>query len=321
MTAPHQTLPLNPSTTQDSIPCWSILGAGSLGSLWAGYLSLSGYAVQLLVRRLALSDQTRSITPYQGERLSYPAQVSDIQSCADRSIQQLIVATKAPDALPALNAIRPKLADQATIVLLQNGMGAQQTIAAQFEQYAVLAACITDGAYLENSQHVIHAGKGLTRIGGLNQKGQAVEQQIAEQLQKTALQVELSQPIEQVLWNKLAINIAINGLTAVHQCLNGALAEPDKNQQVLQLCLETEKVMRALGLTVPEQGLFALANQVIAGTAANRSSMLQDTQKGQPTEIEFINGYLLRQAQHLGIDVPYNAALTAEVLQRFHQAR
>lgn len=311
-------LPLHNATSlQASQANWSILGAGALGRLWAGYLSLSGFSVQLLVRRPPTSADCL-LTPFQGEPIPYRVIFNEVSACEDQSIHHLILATKAPDALAALEQFRQKLAPDAVIILLQNGMGAQQKIAEQFDDYAILAACITEGAYLAQPQHVIHAGKGLTRMGGLNPKGQAVEQAIVAQLQQTALQIELSQPIEQVLWNKLAINIAINGLTAVHQCLNGALAEPDKMQQVLQLCLETEQVMRALGLVLPEEGVFALANRVIAGTAANRSSMLQDTQKGQTTEIEYINGYLLKQAQRLGIAVPHNAALTAEVLRRFH---
>lgn len=77
--------------------------------------------------------------------------------------------------------------------------------------------------------------------------------------------------------------------------------------------------MQALKLQVPEQGLLQLATEVIEGTAKNRSSMLQDTQRGKITEIDYINGYLIAQAEKLAIAVPESRVIFDAVKQRFNQ--
>ncbi|WP_051227825.1 ketopantoate reductase family protein [Oceanospirillum beijerinckii] len=298
---------------------WTVLGAGSLGCLWGGYLSRAGFDITLIHRSGVAAPDSLSLTRFQSKTAEpFKAKLSCAEHCAPGSIKQLIIATKAPDALDAVAGIAHALADDATILVLQNGMGAQQAVADAYSNYAIIAACITDGAYRTEPGHVIHAGQGLSRIGALNEKGKTVEQDVIAQLMQMDLVIEACPEINQALWNKLAINIAINGLTALDQCLNGELNEPQRLKRVERLCQETEAVMKALNLTLPEQGVFDLARSVIDGTAQNRSSMLQDTLKGKSTEIEYINGYLLQQANKLGIAAPENQTVYEAVIARFH---
>lgn len=299
---------------------WTILGAGSLGCLWGGYLNLAGMDVTLIHRPQTQAPDSLALTLFQTEtETAFDATLTTAQACPAGSIHQLIVATKAPDALQAVQGIAHALADDAVILVLQNGMGAQQAVAEAFSDYAIIAACITDGAYRSRPGHVVHAGRGISRVGALNDKGKAAEHRILDQLNRMALDVEACPDIHQALWNKLAINIAINGLTALDQCLNGELKAPERLIRVKALCEETEAVMRALSLSLPEGGLFALAMSVIEGTARNRSSMLQDTLNGKSTEVKFINGYLLQQADRLGLSAPENQAVYDAVIARFHQ--
>ena len=298
---------------------WTVLGAGSLGCLWGGYLNKAGMPVTLIHRNSVPAPDNLTLIPFQGDsEIPFQAELTTAKECPAESISQLIVATKAPDALDAVRGIAHALEPDAVILVLQNGMGAQQAIAEAFDHYAIIAACITDGAYRTSPGHVVHAGKGVSRIGALNEKGRQAESAVLEQLQQMDLVTEHCPDIYQALWNKLAINIAINGLTALDQCLNGELRVPQRLARVQKLCQETEQVMQALQLSLPEEGLFHLAQSVIEGTAQNRSSMLQDTQKGKSTEIEYINGYLLNQAHKLGIDAPENQAVYDAVIARFH---
>jgi len=300
---------------------WTVLGAGSLGCLWGGYLNRAGFSVTLLHRSGVSAPESLYLTPFQAtEEVAFEAKLKSAEQCAPGSIKQLIIATKAQDALTAVAGVEHALADDAIILVLQNGMGAQQAVAEKYDRYAIVAACITDGAFRSEPGHVIHAGKGISRVGALNAKGKAVESAVIEQLKQMDLVIEHCPDINQALWNKLAINIGINGLTALDQCLNGELNDPERLAHVEILCQETEQVMQSLKLQVPENGLFGLVKDVINGTAKNRSSMLQDIQKGKSTEIEYINGYLLKQAKALGIPAPENQKIYDAVLKRFHSA-
>ncbi|WP_051206452.1 ketopantoate reductase family protein [Oceanospirillum maris] len=299
---------------------WTVLGAGSLGCLWAGYLNQAGYPVTLLHRKGVAAPESLSLTRYNAVQAeSFHAHLTTAPDCLEKSISRLVVATKAQDALAAVAGIAHALTDNAAIILLQNGMGAQQAIAEKYPDHPVIAVCITDGAYRTDPGHVIHAGQGISRVGAMNALGKAVQADLVNELSKTDLVIESCDDINQALWNKLAINIAINGLTALYQCLNGELIQPERYRRVERLCAETESIMRALQLKLPDNGLLSLARDVIAGTAQNRSSMLQDTLKGKITEIDYINGFLIDQANRLGIAVPESQIIFDEVKQCFNQ--
>ena len=299
---------------------WTVLGAGSLGCLWAGYLNQAGFSVTLLHREGVSAPASLSLTRFQADQATtFEAKLTTAAACPEQSISRLIVATKAHDALSAVAGVKHALRPDTTIILLQNGMGSQQAVAEKYPEFAIIAACITDGAYRTEPGHVIHAGQGVSRIGALNAAGAQVWQEVVKDLEQTDLIIEACEDINQALWNKLAINIAINGLTALYQCLNGELMQSERYQRVARLCNETEAVMQALNLKLPQQGLLNLATEVIRGTAHNRSSMLQDTLRGKVTEIDYINGYLIQQASQLNLEVPESLQIYQQVQQRFNQ--
>jgi 2-dehydropantoate 2-reductase len=104
------------------------------------------------------------------------------------------------------------------------------------------------------------------------------------------------------LWQKLAVNCVINPLTALHRCPNGELNnDPERSSQVAALCREVREIACAAGMAAAVADLHQIVTQVISSTATNRSSMLQDVLAGRPTEIDYINGYLVKiaDAQHL----------------------
>ena len=121
--------------------------------------------------------------------------------------------------------------------------------------------------------------------------------------------------IDQALWLKLAINCAINPLTALHGCLNGELAQAGLSARVTTLCDEIIEISTAAGYAEVTADLHHQVARVIAATAANRSSMLQDVAAGRRTEIDYITGYLLRAAHRHGVAAPHNEALLRSVLE------
>ena len=116
------------------------------------------------------------------------------------------------------------------------------------------------------------------------------------------------------VWEKLAVNCAINPLTAVHDCRNGELlSRPELAREVDALCNEIARVSEAAEFAPIAAGLRARVEEVIRNTASNHSSMLQDCRAGRTTEINYITGQLLRVADLHGIAAPRNRSLLEQV--------
>lgn len=297
-----------------------VLGAGSLGLLYAARLARTGKTVTLLVKPSQSNALGLGITLSEGEAALAKRVFVRVRSepTAEIQIHQLILATKAGQAAKALTTWKNCLAEEAEILMLQNGMGSQAEVADLLTaRQTLLAASVTEGAYLENPGAVVHAGKGKTQLGRWSGPGLEAAARWANLLTIAGLAAEVTEPIRFVLWHKLAINAVINPLTAVHGVENGALASREFKPQVKALCTEILQVFKRLGIAEPEGGLINCIEQVILATAANRSSMLQDMTAGRKTEINYITGALLKAATALKLELKahqaiYNAVKEAE---------
>ena len=298
-----------------------VLGAGSMGLLYASRLARTGKTVTLLVKSSQSNALGLGITLREGEAALAKRVFVRVRSEANADIQihQLIIATKAGQAAAALEKWQDCLAENAEILMLQNGLGSQAEVAAMLSpQQTLLAASVTEGAYLEKPGAVVHAGKGKTELGRWSGPDQDAAARWVSRLTIAGLAAEPVAAIRPVLWHKLAVNAVINPLTAINKVENGALASRDYKPQVDALCAELLQVFKRLGIAEPDGGLAYRIEQVILSTAANRSSMLQDITAGKKTEIDYITGSLLKAAKALKLELPshqamYNAIKAAEL--------
>lgn len=298
-----------PSTT----PPWHVLGTGAMACLWAASLAACGHEVTLIAR-----DRSRRAA-YHGITLESAAGGQHVEPALETRdaitpIAQLLVCTKAYDALDALEGVARRLAPEAAVVLLQNGMGFHDQALRIAHGARVFCALSTEGAWCPAPFHVRHAGRGFTLLGRYPRGPRDEAEALARALPSPRLEIRPVDDIEHEMWRKLAVNCTINALTAVHGCANGALLEPGAaGEEFAALCTETAAVLDALGQHAIAADLPATAAEVARRTAANRSSMLQDVLARRRTEIDFINGFLCRQADAAGIPCPLNHALRARV--------
>lgn len=281
-----------------------VLGAGSLGLLWAARLAEAGVDVRLILRdpqALHNWDAAGSALVFehagQRRRVLVPAQLADTPH---QPITTLIVATKAYAAQAALQSVAMRLPPDATILMLQNGMGSQQAASRAFASQQVLYASVTDGAWMPAPQHVIWAGRGQTLIG--DPSGAACPQWL-RQIDRQTLDWQWHTSVLDVLWHKLAINCAINPYTALHDCCNGEV--PSRAGAALALLVDELHALlcrQAVECTRTELG--ERIHQVIAHTAANSSSMRQDIHARRRTEISYITGYACDAAHRAGLATP-----------------
>lgn len=300
-------------------PPWFILGAGAIGGLFAAALHRAGRDVTLLLRDAETLAQWRRGGGLALERdgavehIALPALTPDQ---AAGPVARVLVCTKAHHTAAALAAIGHALAPDAVLVLLQNGMGVREQLQPQWPQAAILHALTTEGAYRRGRFDIVHAGRGSTVIGAVEPERTALAARIAEELECELAPAPVAD-IGARLWQKLAVNSVINPLTALQRCRNGELLElPGIEGEVAVLCAELATVAAAAGETLQPDALAATVFAVMRATAANRSSMLQDLDHRRRTEIDFINGYVVREAQRLRLPCPAHAALLAAVRQR-----
>lgn len=304
-------------------PDWHILGAGALGCLWAASWLQEARSPTLVVRDadtlrqfganggVALSDRD-------GTRLFRPKAVAT--AGLRGPVVRLLVTTKAWQTLAALEAIAAELTTDVSIVLLQNGMGGEEPIAARFPGARLYPAVTTDGVWREQPFTVRRTGVGTTWVG--RNDGAAPDERdrhLFESLPRAALTIEYSRDIRTRQWQKLAVNCIINPLTAIAGCRNGELSgRVDLEQLLPALAVEIAAVGGADGIALTAANIATQTREVLTATAANRSSMLQDIEAGRPTEIDYINGYVCRRAQLHGIAVPENRQLYEAIIARQH---
>ncbi|MCY1392508.1 2-dehydropantoate 2-reductase [compost metagenome] len=296
---------------------WHILGAGSLGSLWACRLARGGLPVHLILRdeqRLRAYQDAGGLTLVENnhsQTFAIPAETPD----ASAPIHRLLVACKAYDAEQAVARLAPRLAADAELILLQNGLGSQEAVATLVPHTRCIVASSTEGAFRQADWNVVFAGHGFNWLGD---PGDPAPPQWLGDLQDSAIPHQWTPDILTRLWRKLALNCAINPLTVLHDCRNGGLLE--HHCEVATLCAELGDLLEHCGQPQAALELQPEVERVIQATAANYSSMHQDVSRGRRTEISYLLGYACRVAARHRYPLPHLERLHRRLVEHL-QAR
>jgi len=285
-----------------------------LGCLFAALLSRAGHPVWFLdhdpERAYQLSRQ--GICLIETTSNTYPVK-STANAKEIGATDVVLLCVKSYDVHDALRQAAPLLEDGPLLIAMQNGLGHHEALR-QVKNWAV--GITAQGAALIEPGVVKHGGSGLTTLGFMDKVGPEMLKCLAEVaalFEGAGLSTQISSDIEATIWNKLLINAGINALTVIYDCPNGKLLENPKAREYLrQAVMEAAAVAAAKGIKITTDPV-AKAEMVCRATSQNISSMLQDIRHGQTTEIESINGVIVREAESLGMPAPVNTLLTAKV--------
>lgn len=282
---------------------WTLLGAGALGCVIAGLLRQQHESVALM-----LSERHRGHFHPLFELINLKGRAKLISTQGRfaeqaREVECLLVVTKAYQVFPALSSLST-LPSHTPIILLHNGLGVAEQVAALFPDNPLLAGICSHGAMKEADWKVRHTGKGETWLGALNEAGKQWAHLVTP-LAKALGHAQWSDHIELQQRRKLAINAVVNPLTAYHNIANGELLTPRFDEVLAQLSEEVHQVMAQLdgpdGESLP--AFRRRLHQVLELTATNYSSMQQDIAHGRPTENDYISGYVVAHAGKTPIPV------------------
>jgi 2-dehydropantoate 2-reductase len=222
----------------------------------------------------------------------------------------IIVCTKARSTAQAADTARQLVAPDGLVLTLQNGLGNLEIIQAAVGETRAAAGITAQAATLLGPGQVRHAGCGPTVLAAGPGQAEKIAA-MAALFNRAGIPTTVTDDVQALLWSKLIVNVGINALTALLRVPNGALAEiPECASLMAQAVAEAVAVARALGVRLPDDAPLEKVRQVCAMTAGNRSSMLQDTLMGRPTEIDVINGAVVRKGAETGVPTPVNALLT-----------
>ena len=289
-----------------------IVGPGAMGSLFAANLAKAKEEVWVLdknkERAAAINQNGISLEGVSG---NWKAQVKATAEAGEIGAADLIIlCVKSYDTKEAITEAKPLLGDNTSVLTLQNGIGNIEIIAEVVGSDKVIGGVTNQGATLLGAGRIKHAGKGETIIGRIDGKIPVQMRAIREQFNKVGLEARISRDIKGLLWSKLIINAGINALTAITRLNNGRLIEFEGTRKVLREAVgEATRVAKRKRIKLIYDDPLAKVEAVCEATAANVSSMLQDVLRKRRTEIDFINGVVVRQAQELGIPAPVNSVL------------
>jgi 2-dehydropantoate 2-reductase len=302
----------------------AIVGSGALGSLIAGRLAGQKTPVILFNRPSPHLDRIRAAglqliaTDGSAERIEV-AVSSEPAALVGASVVIVAVKTWATEA--ALRPLRDWIAPSTWVATLQNGLDNDDRIRAALGPRAQLALGVTSLGAARLEPGVVRAGgDGPTLFGASGQPPPPTLHALAAAFAAAGMPAAAVSDIERAIWRKLAVNAAINGLTALAAVPNGAIVDDSELRAAAGvIAREVEAVARAEGHEIGDVER-ALA-EVARATASNHSSMRQDLEAGWPTEVEAIHGAIVERAALHGLAVPANQTIAAILRARTRPAR
>jgi 2-dehydropantoate 2-reductase len=314
---------------------WHVLGAGAMGCLWAVRLWQHPPLARRVTLLLRSAEELETYRRHGGVRLEEgwenPQRAGDTVGAgailtpvpaaaitdAGPALSHLLVATKSQDVAAALHSVRARLTPGTCIVLLQNGVRVQREITDQYGADRVYCLSTSHGAWRRGPFHVVHAGRGTAWLGQLESNNVWALDALLARLPAAAMQIDTDPHIARRLWQKFAVNCAVNALTVLYDCRNGELLKiPQARRDLDALTGEIERLLDLLPEVPPLPDLRESVAEVLRVAAENVSSTLQDARQGRATELAHLNGYLCELATLHGLDSPLNIGLLQRVASR-----
>jgi 2-dehydropantoate 2-reductase len=287
----------------------AVMGAGAVGCYFGGMLARAGHDVTLIARPQHVEAIARGGLHMETKTFDEHVRLNASSDPAAVTGAKLVLfCVKSGDTESAGEQIKPYL-DKGTVVLcLQNGCDNDQRLRTVLTAPEVAAAVVYVGTEMLGPGHVKHHGRGelvidpVKNIAGLQQAFEAA-----------GIPVQVSDNVRGQLWLKLILNCAYNAISAIARKPYGEVVPADGVKDVMRdLVDECIAVAKAEGVDIPGD-VDAAVRRIVETIPNQYSSTAQDIMRGKPTEIDYLNGHIVRRGKALGIRTPANQALWALV--------
>ena len=314
------------------------IGAGSIGSLFGGYLANNksdNYSLEVIFfNREPHVDAVnkKGLKIYRNQEIKV---IKNIRAYKDEKFFEdkidhdssfkfdfIFLTTKTYDIETVILQYKRIIDASKYLVILQNGIGNEEVLTNYCEESKLIRIVTSHGALLKKPGNVYHTGTGFTYAGfpflallKLNKEGYRDAQSnltlLITLLNQAGIEASLVEDIIEKSWEKAFVNIGINALGALTRLRNGKLLENEALKKIMTGAVkEALKVAELKEIELSKRDFIELTYSVAEKTYNNKNSMLQDVLKGNKTEIDFMNGKIVEYAGELGFEVPINELLT-----------
>ena len=287
----------------------AVLGAGAVGCFYGGMLARAGHRVTLIGR-----PQHVQVFEAQGLRmqtLAFDETVklhASTEASAVAGADLVLFAVKSPDTETAGAQMREHLKPGALVLCLQNGVDNAERLRAVLTGVQVAAAVVYVATEMAGPGHLRHHGRGELVI-----EPSTASERVAQALAAAGVPTEISDNVRGALWAKLILNCAYNALSAVGRIAYGELVQqPGVKDTMRDVVAECRAVAAADGVTLPGD-VDAAVRRIAETMPSQYSSTAQDLMRGKPSEIDHLNGHVVRRGEALGVPTPANRVLWAVV--------
>ena len=291
----------------------AVMGAGAVGCYYGGMLARAGHEVVLIARpqhvEAIARDGLRMQTKTFDEQVRLAASTDP---GAVRDARLVLFCVKSTDTESAGVQLRPYLPADALVLCLQNGVDNADRLRSVLPQHAVAAAVVYVATEMAGAGHVRHHGRGELVIEPVDTQATSSEA-VAQALIAAGVPTEISPNVRGALWAKLILNCAYNAVSAITQLPYGKTVAGEGVKDVMRdVVAECLAVAQAEGVQLP--GDVDAAVRKIAETMPSQySSTAQDLARGKHSEIDYLNGLIVRRGAALGVATPANRVLWALV--------
>jgi len=293
----------------------AIVGAGAMGGLWATRLAATGTPVTIVDVSEALVSAVKadglSVQTSDGTETARPAATTDASVVG--LVDVVFFFVKAQHTASAAALARPLVGPDTIVVSQQNGWGNADVLAGVYPPARIVIGVTYHSATALGPGRVAHTGQGPTVVGPY-EDGAELDRanRVGEVLCGAGIDTTVTETVKTEVWKKLILNAATLPTASLTLLRAGALGEPGPMLDLVDaVASEAVAVARAQGYDIDRQERIARIHTVLAGAGQGKGSMLQDVEARRKTEIEVINGAVVRAAARAGIAVPLNKAMLA----------
>ena len=291
----------------------AVMGAGAVGCYYGAMLARAGHDVVLIARPQHVQAISRTGLRLQTAHFDEQVQLAaSTDASAVLGADVVLFCVKSTDTESAGAMIEPFLRADALVLCLQNGVDNADRLRARLPQHDVAAAVVYVATEMAGPGHVKHNGRGELVIAP-STSAAVSSQALAQALIAAGVPTEISGNVRGALWAKLTLNCAYNAVSAITQLPYGKTVPGVGIEEVTRdLVAECLAVAAAEGVEIP--GDINAAVRKIAQTMQDQySSTAQDLARGKLTEIDYLNGFIVRRGEALGIATPVNRVMWALV--------
>jgi 2-dehydropantoate 2-reductase len=284
----------------------AVMGAGAVGCYYGGMLARAGHSVVLIGRPAHVQAVQRDGLRLQAQGFDERIRLdASCDAAAVAGAQLVLLSVKSTDTEAAAGQLRPHLAPGALVVTLQNGVDNARRLRAALPGQAVAASVVYVAVEMAGPGHVRHHGRGELLLEPSPASAAA-----AGLLNRSGVPTEISADALAALWTKLIINCAYNALSAIARQPYGPLVQQDGVTQVMDDVVgECLAVARAENVALAEPRIREAVHGLARSMPAQYSSTAQDLMRGRGTEIDHLNGHIVRRGAVHGIPTPANRVL------------